>query len=190
MRKTVLMMVLAVVAMASSALAADKNGLYIGGGLGWATLDVKGDSTDLGHLDFNEDDLGYKVFAGVRVLKFVAVEGGYVDFGTPSASFGSGSTVLDTEIKLDGWDLYGVGILPLGLFDVYAKVGYFWWDADIRAAIEGESERESDSGSDMAYGIGAALWLSQISIRAEFELFDVAEAESVYMISINAAFTF
>jgi hypothetical protein len=63
------------------------------------------------------------VFAGVRVLKFVAVEGGYVDTGEPGASFGSGSAESDTEIKLDGWDLYGVGILPLGLFDVYAKVG-------------------------------------------------------------------
>jgi hypothetical protein len=60
-------------------------------------------------------------------------------------------------------------------------------DAEVRAAIEGESERESDRGSDMAYGIGAALWLSQISIRAELELLDVAEAESVSMISINAA---
>lgn len=190
MRKIVLMMALAAIALASTALAADKTGFYLGGGIGWSNIEVKGEVPDLGDLDFNEDDLGYKFFAGYRILPFLAIEGGYVDFGNPSATFGSGDTTLDTEIKLDGWDLYGVGILPLGIFDVYAKVGYFWWDSEVRAALGGESDRDSDSGSDLAYGIGGALWLGQLSLRLEVEMFDVAEADAVYMITGGVAYTF
>jgi hypothetical protein len=41
MRRTVLMIALVVLAAASPAVATDKNGLYIGGILGWANIDLK-----------------------------------------------------------------------------------------------------------------------------------------------------
>jgi len=64
------------------------------------------------------------VYGGFGRLSFLAFEGGYVDHGNPSGSFDVCEDMnVDTEISLDGWDVSALGILPLGIFDVFARVG-------------------------------------------------------------------
>jgi len=187
-----LVLVVAIVAMvaASPAVAREKNGFYIGGSIGQSELKVEGGDPDIGAIEFKEDDMGYKLFVGYRFWKFFALEGGYVDFGNPDTTFETGLGDLFTEIELTGWDASAVGNLPLGIVDLFAKVGYFWWDADIRAALDGEGDSDSESGSDLTYGIGVAVWLGQIAIRGEVEWFDVADADNVWMYSVGVAYTF
>ena len=190
MKRLALVTLVVLTATATPALAKEKHGFYLGGSLGYGVIDVKGENSDLGEIEFDEGDLGYKLFAGYRFLPFLAVEGGYVDFGNPSSDFSFDDGILNTEIGLNGWNLAAVGILPLTIFDVYAKVGYFWWDADVRAQLGGETDNDSDSGSDLMYGIGGQVWITRIAIRAEIELYDVADADNVWLFSAGVAFRF
>ena len=59
--------------------AAADNGFYLGLSAGQSQIA----SEDYGDFEFKGGDLGYKVFAGYRMLTFLAVEGSYVDFGAP-----------------------------------------------------------------------------------------------------------
>jgi hypothetical protein len=117
---------------------------------------------------FDEDDTAYKVFGGFNIgfipLVDFAVEASYVDFGTPE--------------DITGFDAFGLAGLSFGPFGVFAKAGAISWDSD------------NDSGSDPAYGVGARFALGSIAIRAEYEEFDVDEADTFSMTSISAVFTF
>jgi hypothetical protein len=81
-------------------------------------------------------------------------------------------------------------MLPIGPVDLFAKVGVVSWDGDIRAVLDDVIDNDSDSGTDAAYGIGVALRLGGVSLRAEGEQFNIAEADDVYMFSVGATFTF
>lgn len=184
------LMVALIIATAFSlpATAAD-NGLYVGGSLGQASLDIKDTDIDLGDIDFNDTDTAYKLFAGFRFLSFLAVEAGYVDFGNPSDLVGEDGA-LDVRVDLDGWQASALGILPIGPVDLFAKVGLVSWDADIRAAFEDIVDRDSDSGTDPTFGLGVALRLGSFAVRAEGELFDVDGTDDLYMVSVGATYTF
>ncbi|MDX2437683.1 MAG: outer membrane beta-barrel protein [Acidobacteriota bacterium] len=190
MKKIVLAIVLVLAATAAPATATDK-GFYIGGSIGGSSLDINDFDTDLGDLSFSDGDTTYKIFAGYRILDFLAVEAGYVDFGNPSDTVG---TVEDDPIKVDigltGWDAFALGILPIGPVDVFAKIGLISWDADILATLGDLVDADSDSGTDVAYGLGVALRLGSFAVRIEGELFDVDGADDLYMLSAGATFTF
>ena len=47
-----------------------------------------------------------------------------------------------------------------------------------------------DSGTDAAWGIGIGLRLGKVTLRAEGEQFNIADADDVYMFSVGATFTF
>ena len=164
-RRTVLT-ILFVLAASSPALA----GFYAGASYGNTTLEI-----DEPGFSFDADDPSYKVFAGFRFLKFVGVEASYVDLGSPN----DGSVTIETT----GWSGFGVGVLPLGPFGLFAKVGMIAADTEITGVLD-------ESNTDPAYGIGAEFGFSKISIRAEYELFDIEDTEDVYMISVGAAWRF
>ena len=145
-------------------------GFYVGGSYGNTTMEV-----DEPGFSFDADDPSYKVFAGYRFLKFVGVEGSYVDLGSPS----DGSVSIDSQ----GWTAFGVGVLPLGPFGLFAKVGVIAADTEVSGLAD-------ESTTDPAYGIGAEFGFSKIAIRAEYERFDIEDFDEVYMISVGAAFRF
>ncbi|HSQ22688.1 MAG TPA: hypothetical protein VLQ52_07835, partial [Coriobacteriia bacterium] len=60
--------------LAFPALAAD-NGFYLGGSVGQTQLEIDELGEDIDSADFSGDDMAYKVFAGLRFLTFLAVEG-------------------------------------------------------------------------------------------------------------------
>ncbi len=64
--------------------------------------------------------------------------------------------------------------------------GRFLREAKSAAAIDSDS----DSGTDAAYGLGVALRLGKVALRAEGEQFKIADADDVYMFSVGATFTF
>jgi len=187
--KKILLVVAFVVAVAATPASAVDNGFYIGGSLGGSSLDVRDVDDDFGDIDFSDGDTAYKLFAGYRFLSFLAVEAGYVDFGDPADLVGD-IDQIDVQIGVSGWDAFALGILPVGPVDVFAKLGVIAWDADIRAAFEDLVDRDSDSGTDVAYGLGVALRLGSFAIRIEGEMFDVDGADELYMLSAGATFTF
>jgi hypothetical protein len=162
--------------------AAADNGFYLG--LSAGQTDVTGEGND--DVVFSGDDLGYKVFAGYRFLTFLAVEGSYVDFGAPDDE----SEGVHTEFDLTGFDLYAMGLLPLGIADIFVKAGMVEWDADLTTDIAGPPYTASADGTDPAYGLGFQLRFGSFTARAEVEYFDVESANHLYMYSLGGAFTF
>jgi hypothetical protein len=173
-----------------TAQAAD-SGFYVGGSIGQATLEIPYDITDVP--DFDEDDTGYKLFAGYNWnmgLLNLGVEGGYIDFGSPSAALD-----VDTSLKVDadGLNLVGMGGLNFGPFDVYAKAGWVSWDASL--SIAGIDPgfglgSLSEDGTDLMYGLGARFALGNLHIRGEWEEFDIEDSDRVYMFSLGVAWQF
>jgi len=147
------------------------SGFYLGGAVGDTSIDFAG---------FNESDTSWKAFGGyifdMPVVDF-AVEAAYVDFGAPSNVLG--------EISADGLTAMGLVGLDFGLFGVFAKAGFVSWDASINDGINSAS----DSGSDTGYGVGFRLNFSSIEVRAEYELFQIEDAD-VDMASLGVLWRF
>jgi len=156
--------------LAMTAITPSFAGFYVGASYGNTTIEV-----DEPGFSFDADDPSWKVFAGYRFLKFLGVEGSYVELGSPS----DGSVTIESK----GWTAFGVGMLPLGPFGLFAKVGAIAADTDTNVA-------PGESSTDPAYGVGAEFAFSKIAIRAEYELLDIEDTDSVYMISVGAAWRF
>lgn len=170
--------------------ASAKNGFYVGGSVGQASLTINDFEIDLESFDYKADTTSYKVIVGYRFMGFFAVEGSYIDFGTFKDSFDVAGDPANFETNLKGFDAFAMGMLPLGIADIFAKVGFVSWDADIRAAVGSIVELDTDSGTDLVFGIGAQVRFKGLAVRGEFEYFDIADADSVYLISLGATFTF
>jgi hypothetical protein len=161
------------------AAAGAESGLYLGGSLGTTSVDV-----DTGTVEFDDDDSGYKIFAGYNFglipLLDLAIEGSYVDFGEVSSA-----EIGNADVGITGWDAFGVAGFKLGPIGVFGKVGMIAWESE-SDAVQDELD---DSGSDPAYGIGASFQLGSLAFRAEYELFDTGDADVDYF-SVGAAWTF
>jgi opacity protein-like surface antigen len=162
----------------SPALADD--GFSLGASIGYAN--IKDNEPDF---DFDAQDTGYKIFANYTFANFLGLEGAYVDFGEPSDQFAGLSGVIDAQ----GWSLYGVGALPLGSsVEVFGKAGVISLDAD--SLVDGVLVG-ADDGNDLALGIGARWNANEsIGIRAEYEWFDIPDADNVWMASLGLVVRF
>ena len=116
-------------------------------------------------------------------MKFFGVEADYRDFGSPSQSFFGTDVTVDTK----AFDVFAVGMLPIGNFELFGKAGYSAWDAEISAA---GFEPASEDGNDLAYGIGAAYGFGKFAVRLEYELFDIDSNADVSMATVGMDFRF
>lgn len=169
------------VVLAAPATAAD-NGFYLGASVGQSQVDTG----DLGEVELDDDDLGYKVFAGYRFLTFLAVEGSYVDLGGPEDDSADGRYAADVEAL----DVFAVGMLPLGIADLFVKAGMVSWDVELTSDLAELPDSVSEDGTDPVYGIGFQLRFSSFALRAEVEYFDIEATNDVYMVSIGGSYTF
>jgi opacity protein-like surface antigen len=160
------------------AVAAD-NGFYLGASVGQANLKID-DLTNntFENDDFNADDMAFKLIAGMRPLDWLGVEAAYVNFGEPE------DTVLGQKLKADGDGIsaFAVGFLATGPVDLFAKVGLISWDSKISGSFD-------DDGTDLAYGAGAQFRVLGLSIRAEYEKFDISDVD-LDMVSVGVTYTF
>jgi hypothetical protein len=160
--------------VASTSASAD-SGFYLGASAGNATIDGTVPGTSV---SFDESDTAFKAFVGFRLISLVAIEGGYVDFGKPTGS--------NASVDLTGVDLFGVLNLPVGPINLFAKAGVFQWETDTTAA----GVSQSNDGNDLAYGVGAAIRFGSLGVRAEYELFDISDFDTVAMYSLGLEYSF
>ena len=177
-----LIFIASAVSTAGVAHAGAESGLYIGGSMGNAELSFEDDDVaEIGRIDFDDDDTGYKLFAGYNFglvpLLDLAVEGGYIDFGSQND--------LDTKIDVTGWHASGLVGFNLGPVGLFGKAGVIDWDSE----IEHVSLDSDDSGTDPMYGLGAKFHLGSIGIRAEYEIFE-ADRAAIDFYSLGASLTF
>ena len=149
--------------------------LSLGASIGYVNIE----NDDPG-FEFDANDTGYKFFANYTFSNSLAIEGGYIDFGSPEDIVGG----LPGEIDASGWNLYGVGNLPLsGDVNLFAKAGFVAWEAD--SIIDGFLV-DTDDGTDLALGFGANWNTSEsFGIRAAVDWYDIDEADSIWMASVG-----
>jgi opacity protein-like surface antigen len=177
MRKAILFAAALIALPVLPAVAAD-NGFYLGGSVGQANLKISDITDGISTADFDADDTAFKLIAGIRPLDWLGIEAAYVNFGEPE------DTVLNQKLKADGDGIsaFAVGFLPTGPVDLFAKVGLISWDSKISGSFD-------DSGTDLAYGVGAQFRVLGLSIRAEYEKFDISDVD-LDMISVGLTYTF
>lgn len=155
---------------------------YIGASAAKTDLKVDnlGDSFDL-------SDTTYKAFVGYRFIKYFGLEGGYVDFGN-SNDVDSG---IDLSVDATAWDLFAVGILPIGKhFELFGKYGYFQWDRHAEASGVVISS-EDESGNNPVYGGGLAFVFGKhFGVRLEYEKYKMSDVENLTQESAGFEFRF
>ena len=184
MRKTIAAAALATSCSLLSlpALSAD-NGIYLGASLGQSSVQFD-DNIGGQNLNFDASATGFKAIAGWRFLDWVAVEANYVDLGSGDDNV----HFQRIESDVNGVALSAVGFVPIGPVDLFARVGAVNWNADRDAPNLGVSS--SEDGTDLTYGVGAQFRVWSLSIRGEYEVFDISNADTVDMFSIGVTWTF
>jgi hypothetical protein len=185
---------------AGTAFAQDENvsGPYISAGLGQFDVtidDLEGVEDVLDDLD--SDDSAWKVAFGWRFNPYLALEADYVDLGAPNGNFDASGSSGNYELELSGFSGYVIGSLPLGIFELSAKLGYYFHDVEVTIDLEnigsgdGDVIDSDDSGEAFVYGIGAGVtFLEHINAKLEYELMDIDEVEDAYVLWLTGAWRF
>jgi opacity protein-like surface antigen len=208
-------------ALASGSTMAADRGYYIGLDAGLSKYDISQDELnevtynafDLAGIstinlgsDFDDSGTGYNLVAGYQVLKYLAVEGSYVDLG--KAPYNISGTVtsglnaipmdIDIDIKSKGAALAVIGILPLNeAWSLDARVGAYFGQFTGDITVSGGTVRESESVSNSAtsalYGVGVDYaFAPNWSVRLDYRRFDnVGDSDvSVDLLSAGLRYAF
>lgn len=175
---------------ASMAQAAEP-GLYLGAGIGQAGIEVEGNDPDTGEVNFDGNDVGYKIYGGFRFVDWFGVEAAWNDFGKADDSTDVAGVPIETEFETDGFDVNLVGMIPVGeRFDIFGKVGYFMWDAEGRSTAFPGGSVKTD-GEDLTYGVGLqGFLLPNFGLRAEYQVYDVDGIDDAWFLNASAILRF
>jgi len=138
-------------------------------------------------VSFDADETGWKVFGGAQFGKYLAVEGGYVDFGSIADT--AGGAELDAEAS--GLDAFGVGVFPFGpRFSVWIKAGVALIDTQATLRDPDPTTLIDETKTAFAYGGGVTFRFKRVGLRVEYELFEVADLDTLNMASVGLEFRF
>ncbi len=168
-----------------AATAAD-TGLYIGAGYVRAQVNNVFGTTGYG---FKIDDNAWKAILGFRPIPFFAVEANYVDLGHQSRRLLGGAPYSHADAR--AFDLFGVGLLPLGPVDLFAKAGGARWK------LSGDLQGPNNSlfaldrnGTSFAWGAGLQAHWGPIGGRLEYEHFQMPDTDGARLYTAAITFTF
>jgi OOP family OmpA-OmpF porin len=183
MRKSLIAAAAALFGMTALPAHSTDNGIYLGASVGAGGVQFE-DRFDGENVDYDAGSTAFKAIAGWRFLDWLSVEANYVDLGSGEDKV-QGEKI---ETDFNGVSLSAVGFLAVGPIDVFARAGAIDWSADVTAP--GLGIKGSDDGTDFTYGIGAQFRVWSLSLRAEYELFDVTDADTVDLLSVGVTWTF
>jgi OOP family OmpA-OmpF porin len=151
--------------------------------------DVCGDLTALGFTPCSEDltDTGWKLAIGNQFNPNVALEFGYADLGEAKVTAAGVSCKADAN----GFGASVVGSLPAAnQLSFTGRVGLFRWDESITCSAGAASVSDSDSGTDLAFGVGVRYDITKtVGVRGEWERYDLDDAD-VDMLSFGVVVKF
>jgi len=148
------------------------SGFFIGAGIGAARLDESFDGFDI-----DADSTAYRLTAGWRFNKYVAIEGGYQNLGRFEQTFIISGEPVDVSLQADGFVFGVVASLPLGdRWSLMGRGGAFFWDGD--ADINSVSAA-SPEDANLFIGAGASLAMTdRVSLTADVSRYDLEDASS------------
>ena len=160
----------------ASAATSEKEGWYLGAGIGYSHNKVS-------NFDFAEDReqknsaTGIKLYGGYQFDNIWAVEFEYVDFG----KFTSKSTANQYSLSNSGFGVSGIGNLPLSEeFSVFGKLGAFTkLSTEKFSSTDGSDYQQQKTVSIVPMlGFGAEYHFTQnVSLRAEYEYFGASKVK-------------
>ena len=183
---------LAVVALVSPYALADDLGWYGGANIGRSAANIDDPritsglaAGGLGTSSISDRDrsTGFKLYGGYQLHRNFALEGGYFDlgkFGYTANTIPTGT--LDGNIKLKGFNLDAVGILPItDQFSALGRVGLNYAKASDSftgtGAVNVTNPNPSKSGTNYKLGVGLQYAFTEaLGMRAEVERYRVNDA--------------
>jgi OmpA-OmpF porin, OOP family len=151
--------------------------VYLGGGMTQSRFDSD-------TFTFDHKDHGWKVIAGTRMVRNFGFEANYVDFGRAQAP--AGALVGPTGTSATAFSAFGLGIMPVGMVDLYLKAGA----ARTKAKGQIGGVQFSDHSTDFAYGAGVAFNIANFSLRAEYEKYNLNSVRDLDLITLGAVYNF
>lgn len=167
---------------AASTAAADDQGFYIGANIGQSSTDTVTLST--------KTATGFSLIAGYQIIKYLAVEVEWTDFGSPT--LGTNANYVPpagSSSRIDGYGVKAVGIYPINdMWSVFAKLGYAQtrWTGNV-----------SQNKNDLTYGIGGQFnWDKHWGVNLNYDLYKATgpatlnQTATVSMPSIGVQYRF
>lgn len=133
-------------------------------------------------------DTGSKAFVGFRVLRGLAFEAAYADYG---------DIRKDTRLEgnIDAYSAAVVGLIQLRQWDLFGKAGFGHWNG---TTSNNAGQRVTDNDTDPFFGIGAQYRSGRFAVRVESEAqrltFEAGQhgrdGDWINFISVGASWTF
>ncbi len=181
-----------------AAHAGGESGGYFGAAIGRTSVsDYCSDTAGLIVTSCDNKDATFKIFGGLRFTRNVGVEVAYVDLGKYHVTGSDSGLAFDINTKLTGVTVQGVGMVPFGNeFSLLGRIGAIVWDLKNSGTVGGFGGSTSDSGVDIAMGVGAQYkFTPNFGIRADLDYYpnlgnnDTGES-NVTAVSIGGVFLF
>lgn len=168
--KKICAIVLTIVAAPVTAFA--DSGLYVGAGLGSAHL-----ADDFGGFAVDTDSMASRLSIGWQFNDYLAIEGGYHNFGKFDQTFDVSGTPTTVSLKSDGFNIGGILSLPVTSdISVFGRAGAFYWDGD---ALINDVTLARPEDSNPYYGGGAGVKLSQrFTLTGDWTRFELEDTNS------------
>jgi len=187
---------LAAAAASPGAFAQEEHKVYLGGSFGSTKLnggcdDARSAFAMFGGTVSSCDDkgTGWKIFGGLQINKYFAVEGTYINWGELSGS----GTLIGVPVSISGdaksFGVAAVGILPINdRFSLFGKAGVLNTTVGARVAGGGAVGTNDETDTELHLGVGALFHLTdRWSIRGEWERTQDSEID---MMSIGIQYRF
>lgn len=163
----------------ASAIAAD-NQFFV-------SADVVRSDLDTGVSGFDDTDTSFGIGFGVNLNENFTVQANYQDFGEISVN----SQGVNASAEADAFQLSVTGGLPIGdRAGVYAEVGIDMWDGEASASGPGGSASTSDDGTDVFYGFGGYVSITDnAALKLEYQFHDLDGLE-IDTLGLGVSFSF
>jgi hypothetical protein len=168
------------------ATAAD-TGLYVGAGYVRAQVNDVFGYTGYG---FKIDDNAWKAIVGFRLAPPFAVEANYVNLGHQSQGLLGGNN-SSGHADARAFDIFGVGLLPLGPVDIYGKAGGARWT--LSGNLQGPNSTLfalDRNGTSFVWGAGIQAHWGPLGARLEYEHFQMPYTDGARLYTAAVTFTF
>jgi OOP family OmpA-OmpF porin len=165
-------------------------GAYAGASIGKSKFHIEESAARINgatstRLSKDESDTAYKVYGGYRFNEYFAVEGGFTEFGTFSATrtmTAPGTGTFTIKSRIGGLHGEAVGMVPFGRFAVFGKLGLVYTITESTASSSGSvvvvgTRDQTSSDVNVKAGIGASFDITRhFGVRVEAEqVFDAGD---------------
>jgi len=167
---------------------------YVGAGAGVSKLDVDSDfrsavQSGFGPnftTDIDDEDTGWKIYAGYRALPWLALEASYTDYGKAKlkANTTLPSASIDTKWEAEAFALDLLPTFDMDRFSLFARLGaaFYRVRADSTTTFTGGTTVSgNEKKNDVAFkwgGGGAFQFTPNLGLRVEYEQFEAGNSST------------